>query len=166
MKYIGLFPAIMLAACTAMTPEESVTTQVNRTMHYLPDTPGHDVWDASCHPAGDCEDFALCKASHLLAQGYKPKDLELVVVKRIYKNDTHAILIVKGHILLDQTNNQAIEATLADLSIRYKWIYSCNLSGLIGKPKMGGVSYSPDLTHYPKCAGAIKDLNIDNSSQG
>jgi|ERR1700676_3995946 Bacterial transglutaminase-like cysteine proteinase BTLCP len=52
---------------------------MNQSMAYKADVPGHDIWSTNCQKAGDCEDYALCKARKLIAAGYTPNRLMVLV---------------------------------------------------------------------------------------
>lgn len=101
---IALLPAL-LGACDTLSIPERVNSAVNAAVTYRAEASGHDYW----FPAvswGDCEDFALAKRVKLIALGYRPADLQiLVMIHRVGGTDAwfgHAVLeMVDEHLILD-----------------------------------------------------------------
>jgi len=70
----------------------AIDRSVNRSMRQRNDPPGEDNWRADV-PAGDCEDFALTKRRRLIAMGYPPRALRIMIVSR-FKPKDHVVLRV------------------------------------------------------------------------
>lgn len=82
---------------------QSVNASVNRSIKPVNDAPSQgDVWAADV-ASGDCEDFALTKRRHLIAQGWPARSLRIAVA-RTRSGEGHAVLVVKtsdGDLVLD-----------------------------------------------------------------
>ncbi len=82
---------------------QSVNSSVNRSIKPVNDSPSQgDVWAADV-TSGDCEDFALTKRRHLIAQGWPARSLRIAVA-RTRSGEGHAVLVVKtseGDLVLD-----------------------------------------------------------------
>lgn len=81
---------------------QSVNVAVNRSIRPVNDSPKDDVWAADVL-SGDCEDFALTKRRHLIAQGWPARSLRIAIA-RTQSGDGHAVLVVKtseGDLVLD-----------------------------------------------------------------
>lgn len=68
---------------------------------------------------GDCDDFMLTAASALIELGLNPKQL-MTAVCETEKGQLHAVLVVDGHLVLDNRHEQVREIT----DLPYKWIKS------------------------------------------
>ena len=108
-----------------------VNNYVNN-IKYVKDSDGWNISDYWATPAqffekgGDCEDYAIAKLSILKKMGFKNKEMRVVVLKDIYKNIIHSILVVKinkQQYILDNNIPKVINAN----EIRhYKPIFSIN----------------------------------------
>lgn len=96
------------ASIVDLTPDnraklQSVNASVNRSMKPVNDAPSEgDVWAAD-GASGDCEDFALTKRRHLIAQGWPARSLRIAVA-RTRTGEGHAVLVAKtseGDLVLD-----------------------------------------------------------------
>lgn len=114
-----------------------VNRDVNTRMTYRADT--GDQWDATCPVAGDCEDYALCKARKLMEQGVATSRMQLWVLKS-WRGDNHAVLVVDD-VVLD--NRVAMPVPVGDYDVAQSH-YKCRLDGT-----------GPANT---KCRGAIAQL--------
>lgn len=72
---------------------------------------------------GDCKDHAIAKMALLNAAGVPSDDMKVVVLHNNIGHYLHAILLVDGHILDDQTN--VIETNVP----YYEPIYAINFNG-------------------------------------
>jgi len=81
---------------------QSVNVAVNRSIRPVNDAPKNDVWAVDV-ASGDCEDFALTKRRHLIAQGWPARSLRIAVAKTP-SGEGHAVLVVRtseGDLVLD-----------------------------------------------------------------
>ena len=77
---------------------QAISRNVNRRVLYVRDT--DDVWQSPAvtyySARGDCEDFVILKRAAMIAAGYDPKDVGMLVgfdkVARLY----HAVLVFRG----------------------------------------------------------------------
>lgn len=96
------------ASSVELTPKKraelsSVNIAVNKAIRPVNDDARlGDVWEAEVG-AGDCEDYALTKKRHLIAQGWPAAALRIAVAKTP-SGEGHAVLVVKtseGDLVLD-----------------------------------------------------------------
>ncbi|HIN81988.1 MAG TPA: hypothetical protein EYN01_03540 [Chromatiales bacterium] len=76
--------------------------------------------------SGDCEDYAIAKYFALRSIGFAADTLRIVIVRDVYRNLAHAVLLVQfdGHnYILDSLFDTVLQA--ADLT-QYKPVYSIN----------------------------------------
>lgn len=103
-----------------------VNREVNRTIKYRSDK--GDQWQtlaqSAARGAGDCEDYAIAKMSLLAALGFRPEQLQFIVLKDTRRQLYHAVLAVhvdgKRYILDNLSNTAASD----DIFRTYKPIAS------------------------------------------
>lgn len=125
---------------TALAQLAIVHRDVNQRVSYRADLPGLSVGDSwstagatLARGSGDCEDFAIAKAQGLLALGFRPQDLYLVIGNDRNQKARHAILVVRAQSkfwVLDNLSNKVIDADLfrhfdpiITLSADRKWVH-------------------------------------------
>lgn len=169
-RAIALIPLATLAACSdarlaGMEPFIKLDNEVNHAIQYTPDT--GDIWDTSCPPKGDCEDYAFCKAKGFMQAGANPADLRVVVVTR--KNQSaHAVLIHRD-VVFDNTSWPQHQDQIKG----YTPIYACRMDGkqevyikgnLPGRQHLFG--YSVIQTNPTgKCAQALQSIKEQHHAQ-
>lgn len=81
----------------------AIINQVNKYVNQVKYVKDSDGWSKSDYWAtpeqffangGDCEDYAIAKFSLLKKMGFKNSDMRVVVLKDVYKNIIHSILVV------------------------------------------------------------------------
>ena len=80
---------------------QSINSSINRSIRPVNDS-GEDLWQADVK-SGDCEDYALTKRRHLIAEGWPAKTLRIAVARTPW-GEGHAVLVVKtseGDLVLD-----------------------------------------------------------------
>jgi predicted transglutaminase-like cysteine proteinase len=91
-----------------LTPQKrselhALNSSINRSIRPVNDDASEgDNWQADVS-SGDCEDFALTKRRHLIAQGWPARSLRIAVA-RTQSGEGHAVLVVKtteGDLVLD-----------------------------------------------------------------
>lgn len=122
-----------------------VQRDINRRVTYRPDSPGSgaaDSWSAAAvtlaRGSGDCEDFAIAKAQKLLALGFRPQDLYLVIGQVPTLRTAHAILVVRSagkFWVLDNLSREVVDADkfpdfrpVMTLSANRKWLHGFQTS--------------------------------------
>ena len=99
---------------------EKVQSDINRRVSFRAD-PSHldagDAWSPASRTlarrSGDCEDYAIAKGQSLLALGFPPKDIYLVIGKHLRLKTAHAILAVRvdsAFWILDNLSRQVVRA--------------------------------------------------------
>ena len=113
---------------TAITPRmvkqlRIVNDRVNRTMRYMPDPKGTDIWQDD-GIEGDCEDYALAKRRQLIRLGWPPNLLR-IAIGRTLDGIGHAVLVAKvgGLDLVLDSINPAIKP-FSDVNVRWISIQS------------------------------------------
>ena len=92
---------------TGLADIEAVQAEFNR-MPYISDVA--DEWKSPATflaEGGDCEDYAIAKASALLALGYRREDMRIAVFSRPHRKADHAVLVVRhegSQLVLDNAN--------------------------------------------------------------
>ena len=73
---------------------------------------------------GDCEDIAITKMQLLIANGFKPEDLTLSIVKDMIHGSDHAVLLVRyngGYLMLDNVTDRILDGSKSN---EYRPIFS------------------------------------------
>lgn len=108
-KSILCIGALALAASFVSAPAFSATRaemrvidrvhrEVGRQIQYEADLPGEGM---TIEPTrGDCEDYAATKMHRLLALGFAPERMVIMVVLT-ERNEPHAVLVIDGEVVLD-----------------------------------------------------------------
>lgn len=127
-------------AAAAFSDLAIVQRDVNRRVSYRADATergASDVWSTAdttlARGSGDCEDYAIAKAHRLLALGFRPQDLFLIIGNSRQLGRAHAILVVHfgGKFwVLDNLLSEVIAADqirnfdpIITLSADRKWVH-------------------------------------------
>ncbi len=73
---------------------------------------------------GDCEDIAITKMQLLIANGFRPQDLTLSIVKDMIHGSDHAVLLVRhngGYLMLDNVTDRVLDGSKSN---EYRPIFS------------------------------------------
>jgi len=156
---LGLMMFMLMGCSTTVDPVMSVSNSVNKSMSYQSDIErlgANDRWDTTCPSKGDCEDYALCKARKLLADGVASERMALIVVHDKQKNIAHAVLQVDGKLY---DNLRGVDGkTLAQVS-NYRPIYGCYLNGYHSVYSDAGKEFrASGLDILPRCEMAFAEL--------
>ncbi|MCE9650793.1 MAG: transglutaminase-like cysteine peptidase [Parvibaculum sp.] len=115
-----------------------------------------DYWETPAEfltRGGDCEDYAIVKYFSLVALGFAPDDLRILVVRDTNLEIFHAVLAVheRGNTLL--LDNQIAQPVPVALASHYSPIYSLNERGwwLAAQPQVA--ANQPGLTQIFASAG-------------
>ncbi len=117
-----------------------VHRDVNRRVTYRADSSrlnAGDTWSTAANTlargSGDCEDYAIAKGKALLALGFPPQDLYLVIGNYLTLRSAHAILVVRvgaRFYVLDNLSGQVVDAEqfrsfspVMTLSANRKWLH-------------------------------------------
>lgn len=113
-----------------------VNRAVNRLVRYVPDEQNYGAMDVWATPdmtlarrKGDCEDYAILKMAALKEAGVPLKDMSVVVVRDIQRNQYHAVLAIKtadGYLVLDSLSDKV--ASDRDI-LAYTPLYSIGVAG-------------------------------------
>lgn len=147
--------ALLLAPSLAAAEDlaAQVSREVNRSMTYRHEE--QDEWDASCPPAGDCEDFALCKARKLLAAGMDPSRIAIMSLVDTWRDEGHAVLLVDGRVYDNRSPNDGrLLAKVKD----YSPLYTCYMNGEVGVWVREGEIARRNNNAYPHCKYAVREL--------
>ena len=91
----------------------------------------HDYWatrdEMKAKMCGDCEDFAIKSYFNLIEAGVKDEDLMIAIVFLYSTAETHAVLIVKNHYVLDCMNQKIV--SVEQFYSNAKLIYGINRKG-------------------------------------
>lgn len=83
MKILISAASMIVSATSAQAAEVdklyAVQDYVNKNVTYKPDAYGQDIWKEA-KKYGDCEDLAILKRNLLIAKGWDPDDLKIIIV--------------------------------------------------------------------------------------
>lgn len=141
-RYAGISSSgpISRAARPALRDLATVQQDINHRVSYRADSPllgAGDAWSTAAETLargfGDCEDYAIAKGQALLALGFLPQDLYLVIGNDLALRSAHAILVVHASAkfwVLDNLSNHVVNADQFDnfspvitLSVDRKWVH-------------------------------------------
>jgi len=155
---MALVTRVTVAVCDNLIMR--VNVEVNKAIQYQCDF--DDEWDTTCPKAGDCEDYALCKARKLLEAGVAPHRMELVNYTQP-SGVGHLVLVVNGLVLDNLTNGTVpVESLLA----KSRPNYGCMLSGerVVYVAESDGSGYrkikADQIGATPKCVKALRQLGV------
>lgn len=137
------------AARPAWRDLATVQREINRRISYRADSQlrgAGDAWSTAASTlalgSGDCEDYAIAKGDSLLARGFLPEDLYLVIGNDLLLRSAHAILVVRigaKFWVLDNLASQVVSADdfqnfspIITLSGNRKWVHGYKLGS--GRP--------------------------------
>ena len=110
---------------------EAVNTYLNR-VRYVRDPNNWNVKDYWETPReffekqGDCEDYAITKYMTFRRLGYPPSDMRIAMVRDLYSNINHAVLLVRqgeSYLTLDNMLKVVVDANRIK---HYRVVYSLN----------------------------------------
>lgn len=118
----------------------TVQRDVNQRLFHRDDpqaSGGGDSWSTArvtfARGSGDCEDYAIAKAQRLLALGFRPRDLYLVIGNDLNTKAAHAILVVRSlgkFWVLNNLSSRVVDAEqfhdfdpVMTLSADRKWLH-------------------------------------------
>ena len=118
-RILLLTTLLLLTGCKVMTLQERelhqlsrINTEVNESITYAKDKELHnkrDYWQTPEQTLlslkGDCEDYAILKASKLDDDNY-PYNLSILVIHRTFQKDYHAVLLANNHYVLDNNRDK------------------------------------------------------------
>lgn len=137
---IGSRGSFSRAAAPVLRDLTRVQRDVNRRVSFRADSPGlgsGDAWSTAAitlaRGSGDCEDYAIAKGQSLLALGFLPQSLYLVIGHDLTARSAHAVLVVRVGAkfwVLDNRSSQVVDADrfgdfspIITLSANRKWVH-------------------------------------------
>lgn len=127
-----------------------INTDVNQSIQYQADKA--DIWQAPCATKGDCEDYAICKASKLAERGVSLDRMQILVCLRPNVG-MHAVLVVDGKQVLD--NMPRYKAVYPIEQANCLPIFTCDMQGTM---RVNGKVITKGQGYAAKCKAAAESI--------